>query len=71
VPAAISGVKSGTSILEDVLLLQLNQLATQLHTLAVCDQEAASLLVELAEKLNEQHFQQLQVKICVACTLHT
>jgi hypothetical protein len=61
-PAVSAGVKSGTSILEDVLLLQLNQLAMQLHTLAVSDQEAASLLVQLAGKLNEQHFQQLQVR---------
>uniref|UniRef100_A0A383W4I5 Uncharacterized protein n=1 Tax=Tetradesmus obliquus TaxID=3088 RepID=A0A383W4I5_TETOB len=59
------GVKSGTSILEDVLLLQLNQLATHLHTLAVSDQEAASRLVELAGKLSEQHFQQLQVLLDV------
>lgn len=59
--AVFSGVKSGTSILEDVLLLQLNQLATHLHTLAASDQEAASRLVELAGKLSEQHFQQLQV----------
>jgi hypothetical protein len=71
VPAATAGVKSGTSILEDVLLVQLNQLATQLHTLAVCDQEAASLLVGLAGKLNKQHFQQLQVSECAGSALDT
>jgi hypothetical protein len=75
-PAVAAGVKSGTSILEDVLLLQLNQLATQLHTLAVSDQDAACMLVRLAGKLNEQHFQQLQVSqwLCQhtnACEAHT
>jgi hypothetical protein len=47
-----------------VLLLQLDQLATQLHTLAVSDQDAASMLVRLAVKLSEQHFQELQVSQC-------
>lgn len=67
----VTGVKSGTSVLEDVLLLQLQQLAVQLHTLAVSDQEAGSVLVGLVAKMDEQHFQQLQVSGATGACMHS
>lgn len=56
-----AGVKSGTNIIEDVLLLQLQQLALQLHTLTVNDAAAANVLVYLVAKMSHRHLQQLQV----------
>lgn len=64
------GVKSGTGVIDQVLSVQLSQLCVQLHMLVVSDAEAAEALVLLVNKLDEQHFQQLQVR-CSRATLHT
>lgn len=66
----LAGVKSGTNIVEDVLLLQLQQLALQLHTLTVNDAEAASVLVHLVAKMSQRHLQQLQVSK-LSCWIRT
>jgi hypothetical protein len=60
------GVKSGTGVIEDVLITQLQQLANTVHVLAVADEEASRVLVQQARRLSTQQFQHLQVSACCA-----
>lgn len=55
------GVKSGTGVIDDVLISQLRQLASTVHMLAVTDAQASSVLVKAASRLSTQQFQNLQV----------
>lgn len=58
------GVKSGTGVIDDVLISQLRQLASTVHMLAVTDAKASTVLVKAASKLSTQQFQNLQVGCC-------
>lgn len=57
------GVKSGTGVIDDVLITQLHQLASAVHMLAVTDADASRVLVAQACKLSTQQFQNLQVRV--------
>jgi hypothetical protein len=63
------GVKSGTGVIDDVLITQLHQLASAVHLLAVTDADASRLLVAQACKLSTQQFQNLQVRTTATSTL--
>jgi hypothetical protein len=55
-------VRSGTAVVEDVLLRRLQLRATRLHTIAISDVGAATRLAELARGATGEQMQQLQVR---------
>jgi hypothetical protein len=60
------GVKSGTGVIDDVLLSQCHQLASTVHMLSVLDPDASKEVVRYACRLTQQHFQNLQVTLQTA-----
>jgi hypothetical protein len=63
------GVKSGTGVIDDVLITQLHHLASAVHMLAVTDADASRVLVSQCHNLSTQQFQNLQVMTSVTNSL--
>lgn len=61
-PARPVGVRSGTAVVEDILLRKLQLWAARMHTLAVGAPEAAEELVRRVRGASKEQLQQLQVR---------
>jgi predicted ATP-dependent serine protease len=57
----LTGVRSGTGIIDDLLLQRVHQLVQELHMLCITSEEAADAISKMSRKLPLQDFQQLQV----------
>ncbi|GAX79775.1 hypothetical protein CEUSTIGMA_g7215.t1 [Chlamydomonas eustigma] len=55
------GVRSGTGIIDDLLLQRVHQLVQGLHMLCITSEEAAAMISKMARTLPLHDFQQLQV----------
>lgn len=56
-----AGVKSGTGVVNDLIMRKLRQWLQQLHTLCVANEQASVALGKLAKRLKKEQLQQLQV----------
>eukprot|EP00195_Chlamydomonas_chlamydogama_P015464 CAMPEP_0202897774 /NCGR_PEP_ID=MMETSP1392-20130828/6460_1 /ASSEMBLY_ACC=CAM_ASM_000868 /TAXON_ID=225041 /ORGANISM="Chlamydomonas chlamydogama, Strain SAG 11-48b" /LENGTH=487 /DNA_ID=CAMNT_0049583517 /DNA_START=189 /DNA_END=1652 /DNA_ORIENTATION=+ len=59
------GVKSGTSVAEELVIRKIQQWVQELHTLCISKEEAAKAVGKAARKLERSELQQLQVMLDV------
>jgi hypothetical protein len=62
---AAVGVRSGTGIVDELLLQRIHRIVKELHMLCISQEGAARIVSRMASKLDHGDFQQLQVHILV------
>lgn len=69
---AAEGVRSGTGIVDELLLQKIHRIVKELHHLCISQEGAAKVVSRMASKLDHGDFQQLQVLILTnACDFVT
>ena len=58
-------MRSGTAVVEELIMRKIQHLAAELHVLCVVEEPAATRVASLAQALGKQELQQLQVMLDV------
>lgn len=61
--SAVAGIKSGTGVVEELLMRKVQDWVQELNVLAISNEQASDTLGVLARGLNKQQLQQLQVRM--------